>query len=197
MLTGMDLKVAVASREDIAALIGRMSRLDDVVASTALEHEEEDSGEIVELRESADDAPVIKLVNQIIAQAVEQGASDVHLSPEGHQLRVRFRVDGVLTDTTTVPRRMVAGVVSRVKIMSDLDIAERRLPQDGRVGLTIDGHARRPARRDAAQRARRVGGHAHPRQGQRRDRPRQARDGRGGAQALPPRRSRRPTAPCS
>ncbi len=141
MLTGLELRIAVASREDIAGLITRMTRLDDVVQSTSLEHEEEEgAAEIVELRESADDAPVIKLVNQIIAQAVEQGASDVHLSPEGHQLRVRFRVDGVLSDTTTVPRRMVAGVVSRVKIMSDLDISERRVPQDGRVGLTIDGH---------------------------------------------------------
>jgi type IV pilus assembly protein PilB len=141
MLTGLDLRIAVASREDIAGLISRMTRLDDVVQSTSLEHEEEQgSAEIVDLRESADDAPVIKLVNQIIAQAVEQGASDVHLSPEGHRLRVRFRVDGVLVDTTTVPRRMVAGVISRVKIMSDLDIAERRVPQDGRVGLTIDGH---------------------------------------------------------
>jgi type IV pilus assembly protein PilB len=141
MLTGLDLQIAVASREDIGGLISRMTRLDDVVQSTSLEHEEEQgSAEIVDLRESADDAPVIKLVNQVIAQAVEQGASDVHLSPEGHHLRVRFRVDGVLIDTTTVPRRMVAGVVSRVKIMSDLDIAERRIPQDGRVGLTIDGH---------------------------------------------------------
>ena len=64
----------------------------------------------------------------------------MHLSPDGHELRVRFRIDGVLLDSATVPRRMVSGVISRVKIMSDLDIAERRVPQDGRVGLTIDGH---------------------------------------------------------
>src|SRR5437763_1892218 len=72
--------------------------------------------------------------------AVERGASDVHLEPDGTQLRVRFRIDGVLIETANVPRRMTAGVISRVKIMSDLDIAERRLPQDGRVGMTIDGH---------------------------------------------------------
>jgi type IV pilus assembly protein PilB len=101
---------------------------------------EDGSGEIVDLRESADDAPVIKLVNQIIAQAVEQGASDIHLEPNGNDLRVRYRIDGVLIESGSVARRMVLGVVSRVKIMSDLDISERRIPQDGRVGLMIDSH---------------------------------------------------------
>ena len=83
---------------------------------------------------------MIKLVNSIIAQAVEDGASDIHFEPDGRDMRVRFRVDGVLNETTTIPRRMVAGVVSRVKIMADLDIAERRVPQDGRVGLNVEGH---------------------------------------------------------
>jgi type IV pilus assembly protein PilB len=83
---------------------------------------------------------VIKLVNTIIAQAVQDGASDLHFEPDGREMRVRFRVDGVLSESTTIPRRMVAGVVSRVKIMANLDIAERRLPQDGRVSLNIDGH---------------------------------------------------------
>ncbi|MBI5105299.1 MAG: Flp pilus assembly complex ATPase component TadA [Solirubrobacterales bacterium] len=140
LMTGYEVRVAVASREDLQGLFSRLTRLDDVVASTSLEHEEEDGpAEIVDLRESADDAPVIKLVNQIVAQAAEQGASDIHFEPDGSQMRVRFRIDGVLVETTTVPRRMVSGVVSRVKIMSDLDIAERRLPQDGRVGMTLDG----------------------------------------------------------
>ncbi len=139
LMTGFEVRVAVASREDIAGLISRLTRLDDVVASASIESEEAaGQAEIVDLRESADDAPVIKLVNQIIAQAVEQGASDIHLAPDGTQLRVRFRIDGVLGETATVPRRMVNGVISRVKIMSDLDIAEKRLPQDGRVGLSID-----------------------------------------------------------
>ncbi len=97
------------------------------------------SAEVVDLRETADDAPVVKLVNQIVAQAVEQGASDIHLAPDGNELRVRFRVDGVLHDATTVPRRMAGGAISRVKIMAEMNIAERRLPQDGRVGLTVDG----------------------------------------------------------
>jgi type IV pilus assembly protein PilB len=79
-------------------------------------------------------------VHQLVAQAVEAGASDLHIMPDGTDLRVRFRIDGVLRDVTVVPRRMAAGVVSRVKIMSELDIAERRVPQDGRVGLSVDGH---------------------------------------------------------
>ncbi|HEV2813997.1 MAG TPA: GspE/PulE family protein, partial [Solirubrobacteraceae bacterium] len=143
IMTGLEVRAAVASREDIAQLISRITRLDDVVASTSFETEEEEGNgpaEVVDLRESADDAPVIKLVNQIVAQAVEQGASDVHLEPEGSDMRVRFRIDGVLIEPTSIPRRMLNGVVSRVKIMADLDIAERRVPQDGRVGLTIDGH---------------------------------------------------------
>jgi type IV pilus assembly protein PilB len=140
LMTGYEVNAAVASREDIAALITRLSRLDDVVGSIGEEAESDGPAEIVDLRESADDAPVIKLVNQIIAQAVEQGTSDIHFQPDGKEMAVRFRIDGVLITSTTVPRRMVAGVVSRIKIMSDLDIAERRIPQDGRVGLTIDGH---------------------------------------------------------
>jgi type IV pilus assembly protein PilB len=139
-MTGYEVRPAVASREDISALIARLTRLDDVVQSATHEEEEESGAEVVELLDSAEDAPIIKLVNGIVAQAVEQGASDVHLSPDGHELRVRFRIDGVLVESASVQRRMVLGVVSRVKIMSDLDISERRVPQDGRVGLMIDGH---------------------------------------------------------
>jgi type IV pilus assembly protein PilB len=139
IMTGYEVRVAVASPEAIADLISRMARLEDVVSGEASIEEVEESAEVVNLRETADDAPVVKLVNQIVAQAVELGASDVHLSANGAELRVRVRVDGILQDITTVPRRMAAGVVSRVKIMSELDIAERRLPQDGRVSLTVDG----------------------------------------------------------
>jgi type IV pilus assembly protein PilB len=141
LLTGKEIRPAVTSREDIHGLIGRLTRLDDVVSNDFLGEDEANAPtEIVDLRESADDAPVIRLVNQIVAQAVEQGASDIHLEPNGSELRVRFRIDGVLVETAQVQRRMVLGVISRVKIMSDLDISERRIPQDGRVGLTIDGH---------------------------------------------------------
>jgi type IV pilus assembly protein PilB len=146
MITRLDVKPAVASAEDIAALITRMNRFEESVKEAVEEGEQESAPlEIVDLRESAEDAPVIKLVHSIIAQAAERRASDVHFEPHpeprggGHELRVRMRVDGVLSDETTIPRRMAAGVLSRIKIMSDLDISERRLPQDGRVGLTVDG----------------------------------------------------------
>jgi type IV pilus assembly protein PilB len=141
IMTGYEVRVAVAPPDDISSLILRLDRLDDVVASSNSQIEEfEESAEVVDLHETAEDAPVIKLVNQIVAQAVERGASDIHFAPDGRELRVRFRIDGVLQDVTTVQRRTAAGVVSRVKIMAELDIAERRLPQDGRVGLTVDGH---------------------------------------------------------
>jgi type IV pilus assembly protein PilB len=137
IMTGYEIRVAVAAAEDIAALVSRLDRLEDVVGETAFEEAEED--ELVALHETSEDAPVIKLVNQLVAQAVEQGASDMHLAPDGKEMRVRFRIDGVLQDITTVPRKLSAGVVSRIKIMAELNIAEKRLPQDGRVGLVVDG----------------------------------------------------------
>jgi type IV pilus assembly protein PilB len=141
LMTGHELRPVVASAEDLASLISRMNRLDDAIAEAVLEDESEDLALVSDIRESADDAPVIKLVNSIIAQAVQDGASDLHFEPDGsREMRVRFRVDGVLSESTTIPRRMVAGVVSRVKIMANLDIAEKRLPQDGRVSLVIEGH---------------------------------------------------------
>ena len=147
LLTRLDVKPAVASVDDITSLIARMNRFEDAVQEAVQEGEDGASPlEIVDLRESAEDAPVIKLVHSIIAQAAEQGASDIHFEPQvddsgraGRELRVRMRIDGVLNEETVVPKRMVSGVISRLKIMADLDIAERRIPQDGRVGLTIEG----------------------------------------------------------
>ena len=146
LMTRLDVRPAVASADDIAALVVRMNRFEDAVQEAVAESEEDSGPEVVDLRESADDAPVIKLVHSIIAQAAERGASDIHFVPQSdmpgrgaRELRVRMRIDGVLTDATTVPKRMVSGVVSRIKIMSELDISERRIPQDGRVSLTIEG----------------------------------------------------------
>ena len=140
LMTGHEVRPVVSSPDDIAGLISRMSRLDDAVAE-AVEQGTEDLAEVTEIRESAEHAPVIKVVNSIIAQAVEEGASDIHFEPEGKEMRVRFRVDGVLSESTVIPKRMVAGVISRVKIMAELDIAEKRIPQDGRVSLSVEGHA--------------------------------------------------------
>jgi type IV pilus assembly protein PilB len=139
ILTGFEVRAAVATSYDLAEAISRLTRLGDSVEAS-VEEDEVGRAEVLELHESADDAPVVKLVHQLVAQAVEASASDLHIMPSGEDLRVRFRVDGVLRDVTNVPRRMAPGVISRIKIMSELDISERRVPQDGRVGLTVDGH---------------------------------------------------------
>ena len=139
LLTGHEIRPAVASEDGIQSLLSRLSRLDDAVQE-AVEHEGEDEEEAVALvRETASDSPTVKLVNSIIAQAVDERASDVHLEPYRRGMRVRFRIDGVLQETTTIPARMVAGVVSRAKIMTGMDIAEKRVPQDGRVSLRTGG----------------------------------------------------------
>ena len=90
------------------------------------------------MQAGAEDAPVIKLVYSILAQAVGEGASDIHLEPEEGELRVRFRIDGVLKEAAHVPKRMISAVISRLKIMSELDIAEKRVPQDGRVSVSVE-----------------------------------------------------------
>ena len=91
------------------------------------------------LAESADDGPTVKLVRSIISQAIEQGASDIHFDPDEGDLQVRYRVDGIMAHAARIPRRQAARVISRIKILSDLDISERRIPQDGRTALTLDG----------------------------------------------------------
>jgi type IV pilus assembly protein PilB len=136
MATGYEVRRAVASPEDIDALIENLGTL----AGSVHEIEDEVEAEVIELHESADDAPVVKLVHAVIADAVRRGASDIHFEPRASDMRVRFRVDGVVFDTTTVPRHLVSGLVSRIKIMAELDIAEKRAPQDGRIGLSVDGH---------------------------------------------------------
>ena len=140
MATGLNCRVAVAPTQDIEALVSKLSTLQSTVAEAIDEDglDEDGPDEITDLRASAEDAPVIKLVNSILGQAVTEGASDIHFEPNEGEMRIRFRVDGVLQEMARVPRRMVAGVVSRVKIMSDLDIAEKRIPQDGRVAVTIE-----------------------------------------------------------
>jgi type IV pilus assembly protein PilB len=141
MITGRRVRVAVASVEDLELLLTRLAgmseSIEDIVDDGADSEAELEAGALAE--EADKDAPIIKLVHSIIAQAVQQGASDIHVSPEEGEAKVLFRVDGVLAPAATIKRRMVAGVVSRIKIMGDLDIAERRMPQDGRFALTIEG----------------------------------------------------------
>ncbi len=147
MVTGRRVRVAVASIEDLDMLLARLAgmneSIEDIVDSDREAESEAEAEAALEpgaLAQEADqDAPIIKLVHSIIAQAVQQGASDIHISPEEGEARVLFRVDGVLAPAATIRRRMVPGVVSRIKIMGDLDIAEKRVPQDGRFALTVEG----------------------------------------------------------
>ena len=136
--TGMNVRTAVATREDILAVIAQMTRLDSAV-SEVVEEAQAEPVELTDLQEAATETPIVKLVNSMLSQAVSQGASDVHFEPGAHEMRVRLRVDGVLNEIARVPARMVPGLVSRIKIMCELDISERRLPQDGRLGLTVEG----------------------------------------------------------
>ena len=139
MATGYEVRRAIAAPEGVDALIGRLTRLSESVAEIDAEESEEDGAELLDLRASAEEAPVVKLVHSVIADAVNRGASDIHFDPRKGDMQVRYRVDGVVIDSTKVPRKLVAGLVSRIKIMAELDIAERRAPQDGRVELTVDG----------------------------------------------------------
>jgi type IV pilus assembly protein PilB len=138
--TGLDCRVAVAAEDDIEALIGRLNTLQSAVTEATIEEEEEDErlAEVSDMQVGAEDAPVIKLVYSVLGQAVGEGASDIHFEPSEDEMRVRFRVDGVLREAAHVPKRMVNAVVSRVKIMSDLNIAEKRVPQDGRVSVSVE-----------------------------------------------------------
>ncbi|MGC1889882.1 MAG: ATPase, T2SS/T4P/T4SS family [Stellaceae bacterium] len=143
---GRSVAIAVAVPIELEAALDRLyaelgeggdaeEMLDDMVADT--EPAEEDAERLKDL---ASEAPVIRLVNQLIARAVETHASDVHLEPFPDRLRIRYRYDGVLHEVEPPPSRLQAAVISRIKIMARLDIAERRLPQDGRIKLTVRGH---------------------------------------------------------
>jgi type IV pilus assembly protein PilB len=138
--TALDCRVAVAAAEDIEGLIGRLNTLQSAVSEAVTDdaEAEEELAEVSDMEVSAEDAPVVKLVYSILGQAVGEGASDVHFEADEEEMRVRFRIDGVLREAAHVPKRMINAVVSRVKIMSELDIAEKRVPQDGRVSVTVE-----------------------------------------------------------
>ncbi len=142
MITSRRVRVAATSAEDVKLLASRLGRLEGAIEEIGegVEGEEGQDALSTSLSEEADqDAPVIKLVHSIIAQAVQQGASDIHINPEETDTRVLLRVDGMLYPAATVRRRMATGMVSRIKIMADLDISERRAPQDGRLALNVEG----------------------------------------------------------
>jgi len=94
---------------------------------------------IDEAKSLAETAPIIRLMNQIMTEAITSNASDIHMEPQKRYLRIRYRIDGVLRDTMNLPKNIQPGIISRVKIMANLDIAERRRPQDGRINLKFRG----------------------------------------------------------
>ncbi|HTC59597.1 MAG TPA: ATPase, T2SS/T4P/T4SS family [Solirubrobacteraceae bacterium] len=138
MLTGRRVRSASASIEDLNILIMRLSRVEQSVEEIVEEDDSDSESEFV-MDEADKDAPVVKLVHSIIADAIEQGASDIHIDPGEGDMHVSFRIDGVLSLTSTLKRSMATSIISRIKIMSEMDISERRVPQDGRFALTVSG----------------------------------------------------------
>jgi len=115
-----------------------INRIIEDIGEKGFEFIKEEEEDIGHLKDLASEAPIIKLVNLFITRAVESRASDIHIEPFEDELKVRYRIDGVLHDIETAPKRLQAAIVSRVKIMAKLNIAERRLPQDGRIRLKVD-----------------------------------------------------------
>jgi type IV pilus assembly protein PilB len=138
-LTGLQLKLYYSPPERILHAIAQLYGVQDELLAT--EHaEEEETGEFesdLQVQEAVNQPPIIRLVNTILFEAVERRASDIHFEPQEHRLQVRFRVDGVLYPVRTIPRSLQASVLARVKLMAEIDIAERRRPQDGRFTFRV------------------------------------------------------------
>jgi type IV pilus assembly protein PilB len=142
LATRFQLELGVASREDIESEVRRLARAAEAFGARAviededeLEEVEEEEDDDLEQDDGISDAPLVRLVNSLIFQAAEDGASDMHFEPTKEGLVVRFRIDGVMHEIQRIPKRMVAGVTTRLKVLAKLDIAERRKPQDGRISL--------------------------------------------------------------
>ena len=143
LATRYQLELGVASREDIENEIRRLVRASEAFGARAAIDEEDglvgeaevDDADDLEVDDGISDVPLVRLVNSIIFQAAEDGASDIHFEPQEDALVVRLRIDGVLHEVQRIPKRMMAGVTTRLKVLAKLDIAERRKPQDGRISL--------------------------------------------------------------
>jgi type IV pilus assembly protein PilB len=142
LATRFQLELAVANREDIETEVRRLARAAEAFGARAvleegdeLEEVEEEEEDDLEADDGISEAPLVRLVNSLIFQAAEDGASDMHFEPMKDGIVVRFRIDGVMHEIQRIPKRMVAGVTTRLKVLAKLDIAERRKPQDGRISL--------------------------------------------------------------
>ena len=140
-LTGMEVKPVVATKADLLAAINRYQRsdaeMDDLTSAIHVNSGGDD--DLSKITEVVEDAPIVKLVNLLITQAIQDRASDIHIEPAEKDLRVRFRIDGVLHEVMRSPKSITSGVTSRLKIMADINIAERRIPQDGRLSVNANG----------------------------------------------------------
>ncbi|MCW2773922.1 MAG: hypothetical protein JWN91_2248 [Nocardioides sp.] len=139
-LTRSRIRFAIANRADIEARINQVYRAEGEMHDLTSDLAPEDEGEdLSTLTEVSDEAPVVRFVNLLINQAISDRASDIHIEPTERDMRVRYRIDGVLHDAHRSPKNIQNGVISRLKIMADMNIAERRVPQDGRMSVTHDG----------------------------------------------------------
>jgi type IV pilus assembly protein PilB len=141
-VAGMPVRTVVATHDDLQRAIERYCRVDGEMEDLSSAFEVPDVVEEPVLRFGAvagDEAPIVRFVNLLVSQAITDRASDIHIEPTEHDLRVRYRIDGVLHETQRSPKQIQGGVVSRIKIMADIDIAERRKPQDGRMSVNHNG----------------------------------------------------------
>lgn len=142
-LSGLPVRTVVSTREDLAQAIDRYCRADDEMDDLATAFEESSPQESEDLSKIGDfvddDAPIVRFVNILVQQAIQDRASDIHIEPSETDVRVRYRIDGVLHEMQRAPKQIQGGIISRLKIMSDIDIAERRKPQDGRMSVTHNG----------------------------------------------------------
>jgi type IV pilus assembly protein PilB len=139
-ITGRDVQPVVATANDVERAIQKFAGMDSQVEAMASIVAEADTGEGEELEAALEDAPIVKLVNAIMTQAVGDRASDVHIEPAEKNVRIRFRVDGVLHEPMPpAPKNIQGGLISRLKVMADLNIAEKRIPQDGRISMKVGG----------------------------------------------------------
>ena len=143
-----EIKVTLASKEAIQAAINRHYGQDETESvdsmiteftETAIDFTAVEAAEAMQVADEDDSAPVIRLVNLIISEAVNMRASDIHIEPFEDRVRVRYRIDGILVERDSPPRRLLGAIVSRIKIMARVDISEKRRPQDGRIKTTISG----------------------------------------------------------
>ncbi len=141
-ISRMQVKCVVAERSDLLAAIDRFHRADGELSTLSSELQEEAGTELAIAEPSEpkeDDAPIVRFVNLLISQAIQDLASDIHIEPGEYDLGVRYRIDGVMHEMQRAPKNIQNGVISRLKIMADIDIAERRKPQDGRMSVSHGG----------------------------------------------------------